>query len=217
MLAQIFRAFVIAVKWTQANPAICETVHALPMLTSERVEAALPSHHPSELFVSLAAVETAFLSGDDRIEQWSVEGTAGSIHGGVSLGSKALLENAGNFRQGATVLTRFLHSAGGASDDPATMLALSADSPDTLRALAKLRAFKPVTMDDVFGGANRPSAAKREWIVGVRRMLAPVFGNPWLGLGICVVLLLAALIALGALIEAIKATGQRLRKIRGTR
>ncbi|MEO8008014.1 MAG: hypothetical protein ABI728_05780, partial [Betaproteobacteria bacterium] len=222
VLVQIFRAFVIAVKWTQANPAICETVHALPLLTSERVEAALPRYHPSELFVSLAALQTAFPSGDDRIEQWSVEGTAGSIQGGVSLGSKALLANAGSLRQGATALTRSLHSAGGAgsgdaSADPGTVLALSADSPETLRALAKLRAFKPVTMDDVFGGANRPFAAKREWTVGVRRMLAPVFGNPWLGLGICVVLLFAALIAFGALIEAIKATGQRLRKNRGTR
>ena len=168
VLARIFRAFAMAVKWTLANPAICETVHALAMLTSERVEAALPSHHPSELFVSLAAVETAFPSGDDRSGQWSVEGTAGSMHGGVSLGSKALLGNAGNVRQGATALTRFLHAAGGASGDPATML-------------------------------------------------APVLGNPWLGLGIRVVLLLAALIALGALMEAIKATGRRLRKIRGAR
>ena len=215
-LTQIFRSFVIAVKWAQSNPGVCESVHVLPLLASERLIAPLPRYHPSELFLTLAAVDAAYPADDGGVVHWSVEGGVGSINGGVSLGSKALLESKRSFRQDSTALTRSVRSELGGPGTEAALV-ISADSVEMVRAARKLREFTPITMDDVLGENPGTAPVKSNWSTKFRRLLAPVFGDPWIGLTVSAVLVLAGLIAFGALIETIAGVRRRLRKIRETR
>lgn len=87
-LTEIFRTYVAAVKLSQLDRGVCNTVAKLPRLfPSEQVSSPLPSHHPTELFLTIGSYTFA----DGRMCNTRLASVE-SNNGGISLRGKVLYE-----------------------------------------------------------------------------------------------------------------------------
>jgi hypothetical protein len=103
-LADIFRAYVVAVQMMKDAPPLCKRVQAMPLLDSEKVSAPLPAEHSSELFLTVGSYE--FTDGNFR----KLVGITGqSINGGISIAGRSLYATA--LKMGATTVTQAINQA----------------------------------------------------------------------------------------------------------
>jgi hypothetical protein len=83
-LMNVFRAYVAAVSIVQRDQATCSRIRSIPMLATEKVERSLPSHHASELVITVAT----YLYRGPRGSKFA-SGSARTMNGGISLRGKS--------------------------------------------------------------------------------------------------------------------------------
>lgn len=82
-LTDVFRAYVVASKYSKLYPHACKNVSLLSLLPAEKTDRPLPEHHVSELFITLGTFETS--------RRWTSV-TSRSINGGIALRGKLFSE-----------------------------------------------------------------------------------------------------------------------------
>jgi hypothetical protein len=83
-LTEIVRAYIAAVHVVKGNDSICNRIEALPLLDSEKTAQALPTHHPSEIMMSVQRY--TFGTGQ------TVRAQATVVLGGVTIAGKQFYE-----------------------------------------------------------------------------------------------------------------------------
>jgi hypothetical protein len=104
VLADLFRAYVVAVQMMKDARPLCARIQAMPLLDAEKAVVPLPKEHPSELFVTVGSYE--FTDGNRR---WLFANTGQSINGGVSISGRSLYATAAKFAP--TLITHMVDQA----------------------------------------------------------------------------------------------------------
>ena len=104
VLADLFRAYVVAVQMMKDARPLCARIQAMPLLDAEKAVVPLPKEHPSELFITIGSYE--FTDGNLR-RLFAITGQ--SINGGVSISGRSLYATAVKFAP--TLITQMMDQA----------------------------------------------------------------------------------------------------------
>jgi hypothetical protein len=86
-LTEIVRAYIAAVHVVRNNGSICQRIRGMPLLDSEKATYSLPTHHPSELMISMER----YAVGTGRAVR-TLSAKATLLQGGVAIAGKQFYE-----------------------------------------------------------------------------------------------------------------------------